>query len=139
MKLVYTLVLGTSAARREGSSPFIPTKLFMAEKILYQSDEAFDGPSSETLLGSLSVTVEGQATQWLTERYHPISADLVWALEDLKGRSQILVECIDPSHDHGLSATLELATQMGMGAIGSADTITELADAISRTADHIQG
>jgi hypothetical protein len=25
VKLVYTLVLGTSAERREGSSPFIPT------------------------------------------------------------------------------------------------------------------
>lgn len=111
----------------------------MAENILYQSNETFNGPSSKTLLGALSDTVEEQATQWLSERYHPISADLVWALEDFKGRSQILAGCIDPTHDHGLSTTLELATQMGMDAISSADSITELADTISRSADHIQG
>lgn len=36
VELVDTLVLGTSAARREGSSPFIRTIALMSSKSLYQ-------------------------------------------------------------------------------------------------------
>ena len=38
MKLVYTLVLGTSAERREGSSPFIPTIKLSVVKLLHRFD-----------------------------------------------------------------------------------------------------
>ena len=61
VKLVYTLVLGTSAVRREGSSPFSRTP-YMNAKVAELVD-ALDSKSSEwiTRVGSIPIfgTIRG--------------------------------------------------------------------------------
>lgn len=100
--------------------------------------ETIIAPDARVELTELSNRLQSETAIRLLRMHKTYNSDLDEALTDFRGRMEIFAGILPPD-DESVIAFIGLIYEMGAGGIKAAEGVGDIADALSRQVDHLEG